>query len=420
MTSCLAIQSRICRCCLLVLIATCVGGSVPSSADNWPGFRGDGSGHSDETNLPVNWDRSAIAWTTDLDVRGHSSPVVWGDRVFLSGWKGSPKSIDRHVVCLDRQSGKLLWDKKAASGAGESVHNMNSWATPSCVTDGERVIAFFGDGGLHAFSADGDHVWSRELGQFPGSWGVGASPIIVGDLVIQNCDSMGESYLLAVDKETGHDVWRTPRRQKPRGGWSTPLLISHHGKTELVVNGEFGVQSYEPGSGKELWFCSGFNGRGTPMPAWGNGLLYVINGKSGDVYSIEPGGNGDVTESHMRWHTPRRGGRDLPSPLFLDGVVTGISMTGITTGYDSSDGRELFKERLDGKFAGSPVAAGGHIYVASESGEIFVLKAGKTLEIVAKNASPLSDDEIVRSSLAIHDGQLLMRSNRRLYCIGKP
>ena len=248
-------------CCLL--FATIAMAAEPTGTENWPRFRGPlGTGESAATGLPTQW--NSPVWQVDLPVRGHSSPVVWGERIFLTGWTGEGDSVARHIVCLDRKSGQLLWNEQVASGGGEQLHKMNSWATPSCVTDGERVVAFFGSGGLHCYSSDGKPMWSRQLGDFPGSWGVGASPIIVDDMVIQNCDAQGDSYLLAVDKATGAEVWRTPRREKPRGGWSTPIVIDTDSGRELVLNGEFGVEAYEPKSGRALWFCKGFNGRGTP------------------------------------------------------------------------------------------------------------------------------------------------------------
>ena len=385
---------------------------------NWPRFRGpDGNGES-SLSLPTQWTADDVQWQTDLPVVGHSSPIIWDRRIFLTGWTSKDNSVRRHVVCLSRNDGSVIWDQVAATGNGEQLHKMNSWATPSCSTDGERVVAFFGDGGLHCFNVDGDLMWSRDLGSFPGSWGVGASPVIVGDMVVQNCDAEGNSYLLAVDKNTGKDIWRAPRRDKPKGGWSTPLLIDTNGSTQLVLNGEFGVESYEPTSGAPVWFCRGFNGRGTPVPVWGNGLLYVVNGKSGDVYAVKPDGNGDVTETHREWHTPRKGGRDLPSPVLTEGALVVIAMAGIATGYDPADGAELWKLRLGGNFSGSPIVAGGLVYAVSENGTVTVLKAGRTAEIIAQNDCGVSRDEIVRSSLAVHDGQLLLRSDKRLYCVG--
>ena len=386
---------------------------------NWPQFRGpEGDGRSSMT-LPTTWSESDVAWQVDLPVGGHSSPIVWNDRIFLTGTTTKGDSVQRHVICVSRKDGRLLWDQVAATGQGEELHKMNSWATPSCVTDGQRVVAFFGDGGLHCYDIDGKPMWSRDLGQFPGTWGVGASPLIVGSTVIQNCDAEGNSYLLAVDKNTGKDVWSTPRREKPKGGWSTPMMIQLGDSQQLLLNGEFGIEAYDPFTGKPIWFCKGFNGRGTPMPVFGNGLVYVINGKAGDVYAVKPDGKGDVTDSEMVWHTPRKGGRDLPSPVLTDGAFVVIGMAGIATGYDPKDGAELWKQRLGGNFSGSPIVAGGLVYAVAEDGTVTVLKAEKSAEIVSQNECGVSQDEIVRSSLAAHDGQLLLRSDKRLYCIGK-
>lgn len=411
------------RYCLVFLILCTASFSMAADTiaptTNWSRFRGPlGTGESSDQSLPTKWD--APAWRVELPVNGHSSPVVWDDKIFLTGWTGAGNQVDRHVLCLDRKSGKVLWQQKAASGGGEKLHKMNGWATPSCATDGKRVVAFFGTGGLHCFSMDGKPVWSRDLGEFPGGWGVGASPVIVDGMVVQNCDAEGDSYLLAVDKTTGKDIWKTPRRSKPRGGWSTPVLIEANERRELVLNGEFGIQAYEPKTGKALWFCKSFNGRGTPSPAWGHGALYVINGKSGDIYAVEPGGSGDVTESKMKWHTKRSGGRDLPSPILANTTVVGIGMQGIATGYDAITGEELWKKRLGGNFSGSPIVANGLVYVAAENGDVLVMKAGKDLEIIARNPSELANQsDTVRSSLAVSQGQLLMRSDRCLFCFGK-
>ena len=186
----------------------------------------------------------------------------------------------------------------------------------------------------------------------------------------------------------------------------------------MVLNGEFGVDAYDPKTGKPLWNCQGFNGRGTPAPAWGNGLLYVVNGKSGDVYAVKPGGKGDVTQSRMVWHTERRGGRDLPSPVLAGDCVVVISMAGIVTGYDARSGQELWKERLGGNFSGSPIAAGTLVYALAENGEVVVIKPGEQFEFVARNTIGVTGEEIFRSSIGVSDGQLLIRSDRRLYCVG--
>ena len=405
-------------CLVVVLLTTPLYAAEP--IPNWNRFRGpDGTGKVRSADLPTKISASEVAWSVDLPVIGHSSPIIWGKDIFLTGSTKQGDKIQRHVVCLNRKDGTVKWNKVAATGDGESLHKMNSWATPSCVTDGEHVVAFFGDGGLHCFDRDGNSVWSRDLGSFPGAWGVGASPIILNSMVIQNCDATGNSYLLAVDKKTGKDIWKTPRREKPKGGWSTPILIKVDGKRQLVLNGEFGVEAYDPTTGQATWFCKGFNGRGTPVPAWGNGLLYVINGKPGDVYAVKPTGSGDVTESHMAWHTKRGGGRDLPSPVLTDQALVAINMTGIACGYDPATGEELWKERLGGNYSGSPIAQGQFVYAVAEDGTVTVLKAGKSMEIVSQDTVGVSKDEIVRSSLAVHGSKLFLRSDKRLYCIGK-
>lgn len=408
-------------CCTLLTVASVTSAAEPNRAEqNWPRFRGPlGTGESVGKTQPVSLNSGSVAWSAALPVRGHSSPIVWEDRIFLTGASGENGQVRRHVICLNRSNGDVLWNKVASVGGGEQLHKMNSWATPSCATDGESVVAFFGSGGLHCFDFQGEPMWSRDLGTFPGGWGVGASPIFFGDTVIQNCDAEGDSYLLAVDKRTGKDVWRTPRQSKPRGGWSTPVVIETDGRTELVVNGEFGVESYEPQSGKPLWNCRGFNGRGTPMPAWGNGLLYVVNGKSGDVYAVRPGGSGDVTDSRMQWHTARRGGRDLPSPVLANDVMVVIGMSGVATGYDAKQGDELWKERLGGNFSGSPVVIGKVVYALSDEGDLIAVKPGPKLESLGRLSLRVDDDEVFRTSIAISGSQMLVRSDRRIYCIGK-
>lgn len=409
-------MSRSCLFCILVACQLSL-----ANDHNWPRFRGpDGTGHSSETKLPTEWDNDSIAWKTKLPVAGHSSPIIWGEHIFLTGTTGADDGVERYVVCLERESRNVVWKKAVAHGEGEKLHAMNSWATPSCATDGECVVAFFGAGGLHCFDMEGNVLWSRDLGQFPGSWGVGASPIILGDMVIQNCDATGNSYILAVHRKTGKDVWKTPRREKPRGGWSTPVLIDAGSRKELVVNGEFGVQSYDPATGKALWFCKSFNGRGTPTPAFDGDKLFVVNGKAGDVYAVKPGGAGDVTATHMVWHTPRVSGRDLPSPILVDDkYLIVLGMQAIATGYDAGSGKELWKSRLGGNYSASPVAANGLVYATAEDGTVTVLRPGVKCEIVAKNRIRSPRGESFRSSMAVSDGQLFLRSNRYLYCIGK-
>ena len=397
------------------------GGAALQGEEHWAQFRGPtGRGHSTDVDAPITWDADSVIWKKQLKGQGQSSPVNWDDRLFLTS--ASEDGKERYVFCLDGKDGKILWEKTIDCAAPENPHKMNSFATPTCATDGKHVVAFFGPGGLHCFDLDGKKLWSRELGTFPGPWGVAASPIIVDGVVIQNCDAEGASSLVAFDLETGEPAWKTEREAKPRGGWSTPILIESGGRKEMILNGELGVRGYDPKTGKELWFCKAFNGRGSPVPDFSNGLLHVVSGKPGDTYAVKPGGEGDVTESHMAWHTKRKGGRDLPSPAVVDGYLLVVSMSGRATCYDAKTGKIYWEEKLGvkGEFASAPLVMKGHILLQNVyGGGVLVIKPGKALKIVANNSLGAERSEIFRATLAPIKGQIFARSLSTVYCIGK-
>jgi outer membrane protein assembly factor BamB len=391
-------------------------GVVAGAESNWPRWRGpQQDGHSADTNLPVKWTNENVVWKTTLPGSGQSSPVIWGDRIFLTSALDQGK--ERIVFCVDRKTGEIVWRQSAWKGEPEKSHDMNGWASATCVTDGEMVVAFFGRGGLHAYSVQGQPLWSSDLGTFAGPWGTSACPIIVGDLVVQNCDADSDAWIRAFDKKSGKEVWKTRRRD--HRGWSTPIVVESGKRREIVVNGHEGVQAYDPESGHELWFCKAFNGRGEPTVTPAGDLLCVVNGLSGDFYSVRPGGSGNVTETHMAWHTPRSGGRDTPSPIVVGKQVIVCDMSGVATCYDLTDGHMVWKNRLSGRFSGSPIAAGGLVYFLNEGGKTVVLKPGEEFEIVAENALAPAKDEIFRASLTPSDGQFFIRSTSVLYCVGK-
>ncbi len=395
--------------------------SVPAA--DWHQFRGPtGRGHIDSTAVPVSWSESSIQWKMTLKGSGQSSPVTFGDRIFLTG--ASEDGSERFIQCLSATDGKVIWEQSVPCANPEEIHAMNSRATPSCATNGEMVVAFFGPGGLHGFTVDGEKKWSRDLGAFPGGWGIAASPIVMGSAVIQNCDSEGDSKLVALHIDTGETIWETAREAKPKGGWSTPILIEFDGRQELVLNGEFGVRGYEPRTGKELWFCEGFNGRGAPVPEWDGEHLYVVNGKPGDTYCVKPGGSGNVTGTHRVWHAGRKGGRDLPSPAIFENYLVISSMSGITTCYDTKTGKAHYSERLgeDGiQVAAGPLVANGLVYLQTVSGgDVIVIRPGKELDIVSVNSlGTEAKDEIFRATLTPYGDQMLIRSGKTLYCVGK-
>jgi outer membrane protein assembly factor BamB len=390
---------------------------------DWSDWRGPTrDGHSTDPNLPTQWSADDIEWKVPLGGEGHSSPCVWGEQIFLT--RSDNRGAQRFVFCINRGDGEKVWEKLAWEGTPEPTHNMNGWASASCATDGELVFAFFGKGGgLHCYTTGGVKVWDTgdKLGDFEGPWGTAATPVLYKNLVIQNCDADRNAFLIAFDKKTGEEAWKTKREDFR--GWSTPVLIEVDGKMELALNSHSGVYAYDPATGKELWYCKGYNGRGSPTVTPGaNGLLHVVNGKPGDVYAIKPGGRGDVTNTHQVWHTTRRGGRDLPSPIVVDGQMLVVSMQGVLTSYDSDTGKELWKDRLGGNYCAAPIAYKGLAFFLNEdNGEVVAVKPDKKLNIVAKNqiSNGESSEELFRSALVPDDGQLLLRSTTTLYCIGK-
>ncbi len=401
---------------IVLSLLVSIGVSALQAEQHWARFGGpEGSGRSAETALPLKWDGGAVAWKTTLPGAGQSSVVNWGNRLFLTS--AAPDGAKRWVHCLDRATGKLLWEREVTVAASEVIHKMNSYASSTCVTDGERVVAFFGPGGIHCFDLEGTPQWSRELGSFPGPWGVAASPIIDGDLVIQNCDAEGACSLVALDKRTGKPVWTTKRAAAERGGWSTPVIIEAAGRRELLLSGEAGVNAYDPATGKELWFCRGIAGRGEPVPVYANGLIYVVNGLPGNTYVIKPGGNGDVTATHRVWDAKRLGGRDQPAPAVVGDYLLIASMSGILTTYDAKSGEIFFSERLGVTLAASPLVANGLVYFQGETGDVVVIKPGRTLDVVARNS--LGDDHkgVFRAMLTPIQGQLFTRARNVVYCI---
>jgi outer membrane protein assembly factor BamB len=390
---------------------------APSDSD-WPGWRGPSAdGHSKEKALPVRWAEDSVTWKTPLPGAGQSSPVIWGERIFLT--TALEKGRQRVVFCVNRKTGKIEWEKVAWTGDPEPSHPMNGWASATCAVDGERVYAFFGrGGGLHCYAIDGSPVWSHELGSFEGPWGTAACPVLAGDLVIQNCDADKDARLVAFDKKTGKEVWSTPRG--PYRGWSTPVLIDAGSRKELVLNGQTGVIAYAPETGKELWSCRCDQGRGEPTATLANGLLYVINGLGGGgLYVIRPGGSGDVTQTHRLWIT-KRGDRDTPSPIVIGDTVLVMSLRpDILTAYDAAGGKELWKQRVGSQVSASPVSYEGRAFLITESGETIVVDPKAEEKIAGRNTVGAAKGELFRATLTPSDGQIFIRSDRTLYCIGK-
>lgn len=395
--------------------------SGAQAEEPWTSWRGPhADGHSHETDLPVNWTPADVAWKAPLKGRGQSSPIFAGDRIFLT--TGVNDGRERVILCLHRKDGRVLWEKTVWTGDPEPLHKMNTWASATCATDGERVYAFFGrGGGLFCYTVEGEKVWEKDLGRFESPWGAAASPVLASDLIIQNCDSDKDAYIIGIDKKTGAEVWRTPR--ETIRGWSSPILLRVDDHDEIVVNGHFGPKGYDPATGKEIWYCKSFNGRGEPTVTPGpNGLLFVLNGLRGDAYALRRGGKGTITQSHMAWHTPRKTGRDLPSPIVVKNAMLAMEMNGgIVTAYNVDDGAEMWRERVSGNFSASPTAWRDLAFFVAESGETVAIDpvAASETRIASRNTVGAADDEIFRAGVVPSEGQVFLRSDKALYCIGK-
>jgi outer membrane protein assembly factor BamB len=414
--------------------------AASSRADNWPQWRGpSGQGYSDDARVPLRWgDGENLLWKTKLPGAGNSSPVVWGDRVFLTAASSDGK--ERYVLCVRGHDGKVLWQKTAAhDDVPEKLHAWNTYATPSCTTDGKHVYAFFGTPGLFCYDLDGRLIWKQQFGVFTtdSGWGIGASPFLFENLVIQNCDNDGAAglrpeergrtpapmALIALDKATGKERWRTARDMGR--GYSTPLLRTcADGRKELLLNGPRGVWAYDPKSGAEQWHCerppsdeqSKF---GEPMPVFSGDTLFALPGRQGTAQCLRLGGSGDVT-GNVQWTTVRKGSRDVASPIVWDGLVYAAdSNNGLLSCFDLKSGAMVYKDkqRLGATVTASPVAVRGKLLFVLESGDTVVLQPGGQFKEVGRNT--LSDGTKFRASPAVADGRLYLRSQTHVYCIGE-
>ena len=398
---------------LLILIFCC----ETRSETNWTQWRGSGgNGLSNAANVPKQFSSDNIIWKTELPGAGQSSPVFWGNMVYVTS--AIDKGASRIVVAINRTSGEIVWQTAVWTGEPEETHAMNNRASSTCATDGRHVVAFFGKGGLHSLDTKtGEVLWSRDLGVFEGPWGTGASPLIVDNLVIQNCDADNESSLMAFSLQTGKTVWQTSR--ETIRGWSTPIVFQTSDRKELILNGHSKVVSYNIATGNVYWECIASVGRGTPTLALTKDTVISVPGRSGTMVAIRPGGSGDVSGKQEAWRVPRTGGRDLPSPLVVGEylIVTRLR-PGIISCYNNKTGEQLWQQRVEGAFSSSPIAINGIVYTVTEDGVTHVFKPGDSYQSISKNSVEATLEETFRASPAAFDGHLLLRSDKYLYCIG--
>ncbi|MBK5296783.1 MAG: PQQ-like beta-propeller repeat protein [Vicinamibacteria bacterium] len=439
-----------------VLLACLVLTAHDLSAQNWPQWRGPSSqGVSSESGLPTSWTAGEnVAWRTSLAGLGTSSPIVWGDRVLVTSQVGSTvlagggrhpqlarddRALAEHetpiggrrpaaeadgkvwlvVEAFRRSDGTRLWEYRTeATGPLPELHEKHNLATPTPATDGQRVYAWFGNGQIVALDMQGRVVWARHLGveysPFLTRWGHGSSPTLYGELLILLCDHQPDSYLLALDARTGKQRWKVDRGDG-RVSHSTPLVVPGPQGDELLVNSSERIDVYDPTTGTLLWYAG--KPRQTPIPSavFHDGRIYLSRGyRNSDYMAIRPGGRGDVTATHIEWQAPS-GASYVPSIVYYDGLLYMTNEVGVVTCADARTGERLWRHRLGGVFFASPVAGDGKIYMVSETGETFVMRAGREPEVLARNDL----GERFLASPAISQGRLLLRSDRTLFSVGR-
>lgn len=421
-------------------------------AQDWPGWRGDGRGISPEKNLPLKWSEDeGVKWKTPIPGAGHSSPIVWGNRVFvttavaedpnvetfrggvyLGGDRKKPDESEYayHVICLNADQGNILWSKAVARQSPRTRrHTKNTYASETPVTDGKYVFASFGSAGLYGVDFEGNVIWQRDLGLLRrrAGWGTSSSPVLLQNTVIVNCDSDDDSYIAAFEKATGDQVWRTERDEG--ASWGTPFLFEVGGRTTVVTNATRHMRGYDAATGKLLWECAGGSRISVPSPVATQGLVFLSSGHSmtflrQPIIAIRSGASGDITPTRgetnsqgVAWSHPK-GGPYVTSPIAVDDYLYVPLDKGFLTCYEARTGKTVYeKQKLGARntITASPIAGDGKIYVQTEGGECYVVKPGPEFEILAVNKL----DEVFCASPAVSAGKIFLRGRKHLYCVGK-
>jgi outer membrane protein assembly factor BamB len=415
-----------------------------AQAENWPGWRGPrGDGTSLEKNVPVRWDgrqgrQENILWKTGIPGRGHASPIVWGDRVFLASCREDRQ--DRILLCLDRAAGRILWEKTVVHAKLEKKNHLNSYASSTPATDGKLVYVSFaafdptvppgdrsytnekGEPGdpcemlVAAYDFDGRQQWIVRPGRFASRHGYCSPPVLFEDLVIVNGDHDGEAYLVALDRRTGKTVWRTPRENKTRS-YCPPIIRQIGGRTQMVLSGSKCVASYDPRTGRRHWIIDGPTEQYVASLVDNGQLLFMTAGfPEFHIMAIRPDGTGNITKTHVAWHTTK-GCAYVPSPVVAGGgrYFLVVSDGGVASCFEAATGNRYWMERVGTHASASLVEAAGLVYFLADDGKTTVVRPGPKFEIVAEN--PLGEN--CYASPAVSQGKLFIRGERNLYCVGK-
>jgi outer membrane protein assembly factor BamB len=404
-----------------------------AAANDWTRFRGpQGAGKAEASNLPLTWDsQKNIVWKQDLPGLGSSSPIVLGSRIYLTCYSGYAESIDepgemtelvRHVVCLDRKTGKIIWTKRFRPRMPESEYrsgndSRHGYASSTLTADGRRLYLFFGISGVFCLDLDGRVIWNTDVGSGTRGWGSGTSPLLYEDLVIVNA-SVESKSLIALNKTTGREVWRA---EGITSCWSSPVLVDVEGKQEVVLNVPRKLTAFDPATGEELWHCEGIpDGYVCPTVIAHDGVVYTIGGRKNTAIAVRAGGRGDVTGTHVLWTTGK--GSNVSSPVYLDGHLYWFHESrGMAYCLDAKTGDVVYEERLDprpGLIYSSVTAADGKLYGVSQERGTYVVAARPEFEQLAVN---VFQDDPTRSnaSIVVTDNQLIMRTDKAIYCIGR-
>jgi outer membrane protein assembly factor BamB len=438
-------------CCAAALVFSNTSAALSAADANWPQWRGpEGAGVSAERNLPEEWSETKnVKWKTPIPGKGHSSPIVWGKRVFLTtavegpvvpgakaavhkiegqDWKhpdsvGADRKHTFKVIALDRDTGKVVWEQTAWEGTPyDDRHRKSSYAASTPATDGKTVFAFFGAEGLYAYDVNsGKLAWKADLGKLGTvGMGTGTSPVLYDKVVIIQADEEEgkNSFIVALDKKTGKEVWRTPR--KVQVSWATPILVNTGKRTELVTSGTESVVGYDPLTGRELWRSKGVESNAIPSPVatTAHDMVIVSAGFPAKIaYAIRLGATGELKETDIAWKYAK-GTAYVPSPILYGDYLYLITDKGVMTCLDAKTGEVKYeggRVPVPATFTASPVAFDGKILLTSEDGDTFFVKAGPKHEVLRTN----SLGEPVYASPALASGNIFIRGEKHLYAIGK-
>ena len=433
-------------------------GQLPSGASavgSWPSFRGPhASGVADGQRLPDRWDGAKgdhILWRTPIPGLAHSSPIVWGDTIFVTSAISSRKnatfkpglygdgdaSDDRSahkwvVYAVDRRTGRIRWERVAHEGPPRNKRHIKStYASATPATDGRILVAWFGSEGVYAFDVNGQPLWSLDIGRVDMGaydiptyeWGPASSPIIWNGLVILQCDTQADSFVMAVSAETGEIVWKTSRDEIP--SWGSPTVALASTGPELVTNASNFIRGYDPRTGQELWRLGGSSKITAPTPIFADGVIVVASGRAPErpIFAVRPGSRGDLTlrsgqtnSAAIAWSRTARGSY-MPTPLAYDGLLYVLANNGVLDAYDMKTGAEIYRQRLSlvgSGFSASPIAADGKIYLSNEDGDMLVIRAGRRFEHVATN----SIGELLMATPALSNGVMYVRGVSHLFAVG--